>query len=136
MIQLKSSHKHYALPLCSPVFLNVLHQLTHMPSFRTHARDAGANFAHWGSICVSAVSGVLMFMQQVSEVLGAAAMLLGAVVGFRWAIGRWDKMRTMWRADWIRPIIRAKETAEWDVEVFTALFLSLGPSLLMVFTVL
>ena len=91
---------------------------------------------HWGSIGVGAVSGVLMFMQQVSEVLGAAGMLLGAVVGFQWAIGRWDKMRTMRRADWIQPIIRVKETAEWDVEISTASFLSLGTSLLMVFTVL
>ena len=65
-----------------------------------------------GSIGVGAVSGVLMFIQQVSEVLGAR-MLLGAVVGFRWAIGRWDKMRKMWRADWIR----VKEAAERDVEV-------------------
>ena len=82
------------------------------------------------------MSGVLMFMQQVSEVLGAAGMLLGAVVGFQWAIGRWDKMRMMWRVDWIQPTIRVKETAEWDVEIFTAWFLSLGMSLLMVFTAL
>jgi hypothetical protein len=58
-------------------------------------------------------------MQQVGEVLGAG-MLLGAAAGFRWAIGRWDKMRKMWRADWIR----VKEAAERDVEVITVSFRS------------
>ena len=60
-----------------------------------------------------------MFMQQVGEVLGPG-MLLGAAAGFRWAIGRWDKMRKLWRADWIR----VKEAAERDVEVITVSFLS------------
>jgi hypothetical protein len=41
------------------------------------------------SVGVGALSGVLMFMQQVGEVLGAG-MLLGAAAGFWWAIGRWD----------------------------------------------
>jgi hypothetical protein len=67
-----------------------------------------------------------MFMQQVGEVLGAG-MLLGAAAGFRWAIGRWDKMRKMWRADWIR----VKEAAERDVEVSPSRFF-LRTSLLMV----
>ena len=128
-----------ALPqtLRSPVLLNALNQLTHAPSFTLEPRallrplehrllerlDAGPTAALaraaqvlilriGGSVCVGAVSGVLMFMQQVGEVLGAG-MLLGAAVGFRWGIGRWDKMRKMWRADWIR----VKEAAERDVEV-------------------
>jgi hypothetical protein len=60
-----------------------------------------------------------MFMQQVGEVLGAG-MLLGAAAGFRWAIGRWDKMRKTWKADWVR----VKDAAERDVEVITVSFLS------------
>ncbi|KAF8499617.1 hypothetical protein F5888DRAFT_1802113 [Russula emetica] len=127
-----------ALPqtLRSPVLLNALNQLTHAPSFTLEPRallrplehrllerlDMGTTTALaraaqvlilriGGSVGVGAVSGVLMFMQQVGEVLGAG-MLLGAAVGFRWAIGRWDKMRKMWRADWIR----VKEAAERDVE--------------------
>ena len=135
-----------ALPqtLRSPVLLNALDQLTHAPSFTLEPRavlrplehrllgrlDTGPTTALaraaqvlilrvGGSVGVSALSGALMFMQQVGEVLGAG-MLLGAAVGFRWAIGRWDKMRKMWKADWIR----VKEAAERDVEVITVSFLS------------
>jgi hypothetical protein len=135
-----------ALPqtLRSPVLLNALNQLTHAPSFPLEPRallrplerrllerlDTGPTTALaqaaqvlilriGGSVGVSAVSGVLMFMEQVGEVLGAG-MLLGAAAGFRWTIGRWDKMRKMWRADWIR----VKEAAERDVEVITVSFLS------------
>jgi hypothetical protein len=142
-----------ALPqtLRSPVLLNALNQLTHAPSFTLEPRallrplehrllerlDVGPTTALAraaqvlflrvaGSVGVGAVSGVLMFMQQVGEVLGAG-MLLGAAAGFRWAIGRWDKMRKMWRADWVR----VKGAAERDVEVITVSFL-LGTSLLMV----
>jgi hypothetical protein len=63
-------------------------------------------------------------MHQFGEVLGAG-MLLGAAAGFRWAIGRWDKVRKMWRADWVR----VKEAAERDVEVTVVSFF-LGASLL------
>ena len=142
-----------ALPqtLRSPVLLNALNQLTHAPSFTLEPPallrplehrllerlDAGPTTALAraaqvlilrvaGSVGVGAVSGVLMLMQQVGEVLGAG-MLLGAAAGFRWAIGRWDKMRKMWRADWVR----VKGAAERDVEVITVSFL-LGTSLLMV----
>lgn len=135
-----------ALPqtLRSPVLLNALNQLTHAPSFTLEPRallrplehrllerlDTGPTTALaraaqmlilriGGSVGVGAVSGVLMFMQQVGEVLGAG-MLLGAAAGFRWAIGRWDKMRKMWRADWTR----VKEAAERDVEVITVSFQS------------
>ncbi|KAI0279483.1 hypothetical protein BGY98DRAFT_1185979 [Russula aff. rugulosa BPL654] len=127
-----------ALPqtLRSPVLLNALNQLTHTPSFTLEPRallrplehrllerlDVGPTTALAraaqvlilrvaGSVGVGAVSGVLMFMQQVGEGLGAG-MLLGAAAGFRWAIGRWDKIRKMWRADWVR----VKEAAERDVE--------------------
>lgn len=135
-----------ALPqtLRSPVLLNALNQLTHAPSFTLEPRallrpleqrllerlDAGPTTALAraaqvlilrvaGSVGVGAVSGVLMFMQQVGEVLGAG-MLLGAAAGFRWAIGRWDKMRKTWKADWVR----VKDAAERDVEVITVSFLS------------
>jgi hypothetical protein len=127
-----------ALPptLRSHVLLNALNQLTHAPSFSLEPRallrplehrlarlDAGPTtvlaraaqvlIVHVvGSVGVGAASGVLMFMHQVGEVLGAG-MLLGAAAGFRWTIGRWDKVRKMWRADWIR----VKEAAERDVEV-------------------
>ena len=127
-----------ALPptLRSPVLLNALHQLTHAPSFALEPRallrpledrlarlDAGPTTALAraaqvlilrvaGSVGVGAASGVLVFMHQVGEVLGAG-MLLGAAAGFRWAIGRWDKVRKTWRADWSR----VKEAAERDVEV-------------------
>ena len=135
-----------ALPqtLRSPVLLNALNQLTHAPSFALEPRallrplehrlferlDTGPTTALaraaqvlilriGGSVGIGAVSGALIFMQQVGEVLGAG-MLLGAAAGFRWAIGRWDKMRKMWRADWIR----VKEAAERDVEVIIISFLS------------
>ena len=127
-----------ALPptLRSPVLLNALHQLTHAPSFalepsallrpledRLTRLDAGPTMALAraaqvlilrvaGSVGIGAASGVLVFMHQVGEVLGAG-MLLGAAAGFRWAIGRWDKVRKTWRADWSR----VKEAAERDVEV-------------------
>ena len=128
-----------ALPqtLRSPVLLNSLNQLTHAPSFTLEPRALLRPFEHrllerldtgptsalahaaqvlilriGGSVGVGAVSGALMFMQQVGEVIGAG-MLLGAAAGFRLAIGRWDKMRKMWRADWIR----VKEAAERDFEV-------------------
>jgi hypothetical protein len=65
-------------------------------------------------------------MHQFGEVLGAG-MLLGAAAGFRWAIGRWDKMRKMWRADWSR----VKEAAERDVEVICPFFFSPWTSSLM-----
>ncbi len=141
-----------ALPqtLRSPVLLNALNQLTHAPSFALEPRallqplehrlldrlDAGptTSLAHAaqllilrvaGSVGVGAVSGVLIFMQQVGEVPGAG-MLLGAAAGFRWAIGRWDKMRKMWKADWAR----VKEAAERDVEVSTLSRCILGVSLM------
>ena len=132
-----------ALPptLRSPVLLNALHQLTHAPSFALEPRallrpledrlarlDAGPTTALAraaqvlilrvaGSVGVGAASGVLVFMHQVGEVLGAG-MLLGAAAGFRWAIGRWDKVRKTWRADWSR----VKEAAERDVEVTVVSF--------------
>lgn len=133
-----------ALPqtLRSPVLLNALNQLTHAPSFTLEPRallrplehrllerlDTGPTTALsraaqllilriGGSVGVGAVSGALIFMQQVGEVLGAG-MLLGAAAGFRLAIGRWDKMRKVWRADWIR----VKEAAERDVEVIIISF--------------
>jgi hypothetical protein len=56
--------------------------------------------------------GGVMLVQGVGEAVGAG--LLVAAVGVRWAIGRWDKARKMWRADWVR----VKEAAERDVEVF------------------
>ena len=128
-----------ALPqtLRSPVLLNTLNQLTHAPSFTLESRTLLRPLEHrllerlnmgpttalsraaqvlilriGGSVGVGALSGALIFMQQVGEVLGAG-MLLGAAAGFRWAIGRWDKTRKLWRADWIR----VKEAAERDVEV-------------------
>jgi hypothetical protein len=141
-----------ALPptLRSPVLLNALNQLTHAPSFALEPRallrplehrlarlDAGPTAALAraaqvlilrvaGSVGVGAASGVLVFMHQVGEVAGAG-VLLGAAVGFRWAIGRWDKMRKMWRADWSR----VKEAAERDVEVICPFFFSPWTSSLM-----
>ena len=135
-----------ALPqtLRSPVLLNALNQLTHAPSFTLEPRALLRPLEHrllerldtgptttlaraaqvlilrvGGSVGVGALSGALMFMQHVGDVLGAG-MLLGATAGFRWSIGRWDKMRKMWRADWIR----VKEAAERDVDVITVSFLS------------
>ena len=136
-----------ALPptLRSPVLLNALNQLTHAPSFALEPRallrplehrlarlDAGPTAAVAraaqvlilrvaGSVGVGAASGVLVFMHQVGEVVGAG-MLLGAAVGFRWAIGRWDKVRKMWRADWGR----VKEAAELDVKVLIRPIFFLG----------
>jgi hypothetical protein len=39
--------------------------------------------------------------------------LFVVAAGVRWAIGRWDKARKAWRADWFR----VKEAAERDVKV-------------------
>ena len=131
--------------LRSPLLQNALDQLAHAPSFAVVPRallrplehriarlDAGTTSALAraaqvlllrvvGSLGVgagTAVMGAGVLGQGVGEAAGMG--LLVAAAGVRWAIGRWDKARKMWRADWIR----VKEAAERDVEVFH-LFLSL-----------
>jgi len=54
--------------------------------------------------------GAVVLSQGIGEAAGAG--LLASAAGVRWAIGRWDKARKMWRGDWIR----VKEAAERDVE--------------------
>ena len=122
--------------LRSPVLLNALSQLGHAPSFAVTPRallrplehriarlDAGTTSALAraaqvlllrvaGSVGGGAVMGAAVLAQGVGEAAGAG--LLVAAVGVRWAIGRWDKARKMWRADWVR----VKKAAERDVEVF------------------
>jgi hypothetical protein len=127
-----------ALPttLRSPLLLNALSQLAHAPSFAVTPRallrplerriarlDAGTTSALAraaqvlllrvaGSVGGGAVMGAAVLAQGIGEAAGAG--LLVAAVGVRWAIGRWDKARKMWRADWVR----VKKAAERDVEVF------------------
>lgn len=128
-----------ALPpaLRSPVLENALRQLVHAPSFAVAPRvllrplesriarlDAGTTSALAraaqilllrvaGSVGVGAAVGAGVLAQGVGEAAGAG--LLAAAAGVRWAIGRWDKARKMWRADWTR----VKEAAERDVEVIS-----------------
>jgi hypothetical protein len=126
--------------LRSPLLQNALDQLTHAPSFavvpRTLLRplehriarlDAGTTSAlaraaqvlllrvagSLGAGAGAAVMGAVVLAQGIGEVAGVG--LLVAAAGVRYAIGRWDKARKMWRADWIR----VKEAAERDVEVFS-----------------
>jgi len=126
--------------LRSPLLQNALNQLTHAPSFAVVPRallrplehriarlDAGTTSALAraaqvlllrvaGSLGVgagAAVMGAGVLAQGVGEAAGVG--LLVAAAGVRWAIGRWDKARKMWRADWIR----VTEAAERDVEVFS-----------------
>jgi len=127
-----------ALPpaLRSHVLLNALNQLTHAPSFAVEPRallrplehrlarlDAGPTAALAraaqalllrvaGSAGAGAAMGTVMLSHGVGEAAGAGLFVL--VAGIRWAIGRWDKMRKMWRADWVR----VKEAAERDVMVW------------------
>jgi len=57
-----------------------------------------------------AATGAVMLAHGAGEAAGAG--LLVAAAGVRWAIGRWEKVRRLWRADWAR----VKEAAERDVE--------------------
>jgi hypothetical protein len=126
--------------LRSPLLQNALEQLTHAPSFAVVPRallrplerriarlDAGTTGAlaraaqvlllrvagSLGGGAGAAVMGAGVFAQGVGEAAGVG--LLVAAAGVRWAIGRWDKARKLWRADWVR----VKEAAERDVEVFS-----------------
>ncbi|KAI0256400.1 hypothetical protein BJV78DRAFT_1273232 [Lactifluus subvellereus] len=128
-----------ALPqaLRSPVLLNALRQLAHAPSFAVDPRaplaplerrlarllDAGptAALARGAQVLLLRVAGsvgagvgtgtgALVLAHGVGEAAGAG--LLVAAAGVRWAIGRWDKVRKGWRADWGR----VREAAERDVQ--------------------
>ena len=137
------SHTATALPLAlrSPVLENALSQLVHAPSFAVAPRvllrplesriarlDAGTSSALAraaqvlllrvaGSAGVGVMVGAGVLSQGIGEAAGAG--LLAAAAGVRWAIGRWDKARKMWRGDWVR----VKEAAERDVEVIPSLFI-------------
>jgi hypothetical protein len=126
-----------ALPqaLRSHVLLNALSQLAHSPSFTVEPRallaplerrlarlDKGPTtmLAHGaqvlllrvvGSVGAGVGTGALMLTHGVGEAAGAGLLVMAA--GVRWAIGRWDKVRKGWRADWGR----VKEAAERDVQV-------------------
>jgi len=126
-----------ALPpaLRSRVLLNALEQRAHAPSFVVEPRallaplerriarlDAGptallARAAQVlllrvaGSVGAGVGAGALVLAHGVGEAAGAG--LFVAAAGVRWAIGRWDKARRAWRADWVR----VKEAAERDVQV-------------------
>ncbi|KAI9455427.1 hypothetical protein BJY52DRAFT_1121925 [Lactarius psammicola] len=139
-----------ALPpaLRSRVLLNALEQRAHAPTFavepsalltpleRRLARlDAGptallARAAQVlvlriaGSIGAGVGAGALVLAHGVGEATGAG--LFVAAAGVRWAIGRWDKARRAWRADWVR----VKEAAERDVQ--TALDEALETQVLIV----
>ncbi|KAI9442631.1 hypothetical protein H4582DRAFT_1929692 [Lactarius indigo] len=139
-----------ALPpaLRSCVLLNALEQRAHAPSFALEPRalfapldrrlarlDAGpttvlARAAQVlllrvaGSIGTGVGAGALLLAHGVGEATGAG--LLVAAAGVRWAIGRWDKARKAWRADWVR----VKEAAERDVQ--TALDEALETQVLIV----
>lgn len=126
--------------LRSHVLLNTLHQLAHAPSYAVDPRallaplkrriarlDAGptATLARGaqvlllrvaGSVSAGVGAGALVLAHGAGEAVGAG--LLVAAVGVRWAIGRWDKARKGWRADWGR----VGEAAERDVQVFFLAF--------------
>ncbi|KAH9963836.1 hypothetical protein BC827DRAFT_1375221 [Russula dissimulans] len=125
-----------ALPpaLRSHVLLNALNQLTHAPSFAVDPRallrplehrlarlDAGPTAALAraaqvlllrvaGSVGAGAATGAMLLSHGVGEAAGAGLFVVAA--GIRWAIGKWDRVRQMWRADWVR----VKEAAERDVK--------------------
>jgi hypothetical protein len=126
-----------ALPqsLRSHVLLNALNQLAHAPSFTVEPRallvplerrlarlDKGSTtvLAHGaqvlllrvaGSLGAGVGTGALMLTHGAGEAVGAGLFVVA--MGVRWAIGRWDKVRKGWRADWGR----VKEAAERDVQV-------------------
>jgi hypothetical protein len=126
-----------ALPqaLRSHVLLNALSQLAHAPSFTVEPRallaplerrlarlDSGPTTALArsaqvlllrvvASVGAGVGTGALMLTHGVGEAAGAGLLVMAA--GVRWAIGRWDKVRKGWRADWGR----VKEGAERDVQV-------------------
>ncbi|KAI0295845.1 hypothetical protein B0F90DRAFT_1669978 [Multifurca ochricompacta] len=64
-----------------------------------------------GSVGAGIGTGVLVLTHGMGEAAGAG--LLVTVAGVRWAIGKWDKMRKAWNADWVR----VQEAAERDVQV-------------------
>ncbi|KAH9985813.1 hypothetical protein BJV74DRAFT_886171 [Russula compacta] len=129
-------------PLRSHVLLNALSQLAHSPTFAVDPRallrplerrlarlDAGttAALARAAQVLVLRVVGsvsagagaaasVMVLLAHWSAVAAvgeaAGAGLLVAAAGLRWAIGRWDKARKLWRGDWVR----VKEAAERDVK--------------------
>ncbi|KAI9510941.1 hypothetical protein F5148DRAFT_1147222 [Russula earlei] len=74
------------------------------PDCRARARGAGPASAYrW--------QRAMIFTHGVGEAAGAGLFVVAT--GIRWAIGRWDKMRKAWMADWVR----VKEAAERDVKV-------------------
>lgn len=135
-------------PLRSHVLLNALSQLAYLPTFAIDPRallrplerrlarlDVGttAALARAAQVLVLRVVGSVGAAASVMALLAhgpavaaaseaAGAGLLVAAAGLRWAIGRWDKARKMWRGDWVR----VKEAAERDVKVsaFLLLFFS------------
>ena len=126
-----------ALPpaLRSRVLLNALEQRAHAPSFVVEPRALLAPLERRiarlgagptallaraaqvlllrvaGSIGAGVGAGALVLAHGLGEAAGAG--LLVAAAGVRWAIGRWDKARRAWRADWLR----VQEAAERDVQV-------------------
>ena len=126
-----------ALPpaLRSRVLLNALEQRAHAPAFVVEPRALLAPLERRlarlgagptallaraaqvlllrvaGSIGAGAGAGALVLAHGLGEAAGAG--LLVAAAGVRWAIGRWDKARRAWRADWLR----VQEAAERDVQV-------------------
>ncbi|KAI0043668.1 hypothetical protein FA95DRAFT_1681772 [Auriscalpium vulgare] len=141
-VQLTSTaHKHLSAlpaPLRSPVLINTLQQLAHAPSFPVHtsavlaplatrlgrfdaatARLARAAQGLLVRVALSVASGAGTLVWGAGAGFwalvggeGIGAGLLVAVGGVRWAIGRWERARRAWRADWVR----VKEGAERDVE--------------------
>lgn len=121
--------------LRSRVLLNALEQRAHAPSFAVEPRallaplerrfarlDTGTTSAlaraaqvlllrTAGSIGAGVGAGALVFAHGLGEAAGAGLLVVAA--GMRWAIGRWDKARRSWRADWVR----VKEAAVQDVQV-------------------
>ncbi|KAI0268870.1 hypothetical protein BC834DRAFT_968281 [Gloeopeniophorella convolvens] len=63
-----------------------------------------------GALGAGVGAGALVLSQGVGEAVGAG--LLVGVLGLRWAIGKWDRVRRGWTADWVR----VKEAAERDVQ--------------------
>jgi hypothetical protein len=124
-----------ASALRSRVLLNALEQRAHAPAFVVEPRKLLAPLERRiarlgagptallaraaqvlllrvaGSFGAGVGAGALVLVHGVGEAAGAG--LLVAAAGVQWAIGRWDKARRAWRADWVR----VQEAAERDVQV-------------------
>lgn len=65
------------------------------------AAGAGIGWAGWMGWIAASGEGVLGFVgMEAGTAVGAG--VLGALLGVRWAVGRWERAKRLWWQDWAR----------------------------------